>query len=98
MGDDWIQCDFCDGWYHENCSGVPEVLISQLSQAKYLLFRCSLCLKTKKVEKTTRKVLKDTIQEMLPSIMKTALEQLNLGELSRTVTELMGEVMSLKQD
>ena len=28
--------------------------------------------------------------------MKTALEQLNLGELSRTVTELKGEVKSLK--
>ena len=35
---------------------------------------------------------------MLPSIMKTALEQLNLGELSRTVTELKGEVKSLKYD
>ena len=59
------------GWYHENCSGLPEVIISQLSQAKYLLFRCSLCL-DKNVEETTRKVIKDTIQEMLPSIMKTA--------------------------
>ena len=98
VGDDWIQCDFCDGWYHENCSGLPEVIISQLSQAKYLLFRCSLCLDNKKVEETTRKVIKDTIQEMLPSIMKTALEQLNLGELSRTVTELKGEVKSLKHD
>ena len=98
MGDDWIQCDFCDGWYHENCSGLPEVIISQLSQAKYLLFRCSLCLDYKKVEETTRKVIKDTIQEMLPSIMKTALEQLKLGELSRTVTELEGEVKSLKHD
>ena len=63
-----------------------------------MLFRCSLYLDNKKVEETTRKVIKDTIQEMLPSIMKTALEQLNLGELSRTVTELKGEVKSLKHD
>ena len=35
---------------------------------------------------------------MLPSRMKSALEQLNLGELSRTVTELKGEVKSLKHD
>ena len=35
---------------------------------------------------------------MLPSIMKPALEQLNLGELSKTDTELKGEVKSLKQD
>ena len=40
----------------------------------------------RKVEETSRKVIKDTIQEMLPSIMKTALEQPNLGELSRTIT------------
>ena len=52
----------------------------------------------KKVEETIRKVVKDTIQEMLLSIMKTAWEQLNLGELSRTVSELKGEVKSLKQD
>ena len=44
VGDDGIQCGFCDSWYHKNCSGLPEVIISQLSQAKYLLFRCSLCL------------------------------------------------------
>ena len=67
-------CDFCDGWYHENCSGLPEVIISQLSQAKYLLFRCSLCLDNKKNEETTRKVIKDTIQKILPSTMKTVLE------------------------
>ena len=35
---------------------------------------------------------------MLPSIMEPALEQLNLGELSKTVTELKGEVKSLKRD
>ena len=35
---------------------------------------------------------------MLLSIMKTALEQLNLGELSRTGTSLKVEVKSLKQD
>ena len=35
---------------------------------------------------------------MLLSITKTALEQLNLGELSRTDTEVKGEVKSLKQD
>ena len=75
VGEDWIQSDFCDGWYHENCSGLPEVIISQLLQANYLLFRCSLCLDNKKVEETTRKRIKDTIQEMLPSIMETAWEK-----------------------
>ena len=97
-GDDWIQCDFYEGCYHENCSGLREVIISQLSQAKYLLSRCSLCLDNRKVEEKTRKVIKDTIQETLPSIMKTALEQLNMGELSRTTTEPKSEVKSLKQD
>ena len=55
-------------------------------------------MENEKVEETTRKVIKDTIQELLPSKMETALEQLNLGELSTTVTELKGEVRSLKQD
>ena len=36
---------------------------------------------TKKVDETFRKVIKATIQERLPSMMKTALEQTNLGEL-----------------
>ena len=62
-----------------------------------MLSRCSFCLDNKKVEETTRKNIKDTIQEMIPSIMKTALEQHYLGELSRTVTELKGEAKSLKQ-
>ena len=82
VGDDWIHCHFCDGWFHENCPGLPEV-ISQISQAKC----CSFCLENKKVEETTQKVIKDTIQGMLPSIGKTVLEQPNLGELSRAITK-----------
>ena len=48
MGDNWIQCESS-----ENCSGLPEDITSQLSQAKYLLFRFSLCLDNKKIEETT---------------------------------------------
>ena len=62
--------------------------LSSVNYHKHLLFRCSLCLDNKKVEETARKVINDTIQETLPSIIKTALEQRNLGEMSRTVTEL----------
>ena len=34
----WLQGDFCDDWFHENCSGLKESVIDELS-LMYPLFR-----------------------------------------------------------
>ena len=42
-GENWIQCDNCDGWFHDGCSGLPVDLLPKITKAKLLLFRCLIC-------------------------------------------------------
>ena len=29
-GEQWIQCDICEAWFHNSCSGLPVDLIPQV--------------------------------------------------------------------
>ena len=46
-GENWIQCDICDGWFHDGCSGLPVDLLPKITEAKLLLFRCLICFNKK---------------------------------------------------
>ena len=42
-GENCVQCNICDGWFHDGCSGLPVDLPPKITKAKLLLFRCLIC-------------------------------------------------------
>ncbi len=92
----WFHCYFCDNWFHDTCSGLPTSFVDQLPEAKLLSFRCTFCLEKRLVTETPIKSIKEALNEIRPNIMKSAVQQLNLGELSKTVWELKAEVKMRK--
>ena len=71
----WVQCDTCDSWYHNECSGLEPEIYPLLEKAKLLLFRCISCYEKKNLTETSRKVLKDTLKEFVLVIVKKAAEE-----------------------
>ena len=70
-GNQWIQCDLCDLWYHYNCSGIPVDLLPQIVEVKLLLFKCNICLQKKFFvlsSSTIQEVKKDALSELPATI------------------------------
>ena len=86
-GRDWISCDVCESWFHYGCSGLPSDLIPQIAKAKFLLFRCKLCLSRKSFTKPSKinEIIKSTLEATIPSLIETAVKgvipsSLNIGD------------------
>ena len=71
-GSSWIQCDTCDLWYHNECSGLPVDLIPQLNstKVKYLLSRCAVCVQKRNLQVSTRKANEDSIEDSLLTLIE----------------------------
>ena len=70
--DDWLQCDYCDGWTHRQCANINATLFKALKTKKTtenIMYICSPC----KVERTDEAGRKDKIDgriDRLLSIME----------------------------
>ena len=63
-GNQWIQCDLRDLWYHYNYSRISVDLLPQIVKIKLLLFKCNVCFKKKSI------VLSSST---IPEVIKNAL-------------------------
>ena len=76
-GNQWIQCDLCDLWYHYNCSGLPVDLLPQIVKVKLLLFKSNMCLQKKSVvlsSSTIQEAIKNALSELLATIDRVVKE------------------------
>ena len=67
-------------------------------KTKYFLFRWKRWLEEFHFAETHLENVQDTIEEILPCDVKTALDELNLGDLSKALSELEGEVKLLNRN
>ena len=76
-GDSFIQCDTCDLWYHNQCSGLPPDLIPQLNstKAKYFLFRWAVSVQKRNLHLSTRKAIEGSIEDSLPTLLVTIVKE-----------------------
>ena len=63
-GDEGLECDECDRWYHAACEGVNKPLYEILKQHEKLLWLCGKCEDIRK----NRKSLKNEVEEKLKEI------------------------------
>ena len=78
-GENWIQCDICDGWFHDGCSGLPVDLLPNITKAKLMLFRCLICFNKKTSLPSVEKVI-NTIKVKFPVIIEKAITESFKGE------------------
>lgn len=92
----WVQCDICDQWYHNQCSGLSVDSLSVISEAKFLLYRCENCFSTNLLKETSRKVISDILSELLPEMISKTLNTVNFDDLVYNVKQLQVDVNQMK--
>ena len=78
-GNQWIQCNLCDIWYHYNCSVIPADLATQIVKVKLLLFKCNICLQKKSFVLSSsfiQEVIKDALSELPATIDRVVKESI----------------------
>ena len=83
FGEQWIQRDICEAWFHNSCSGLPVDLIPQVvKQAKLLLFRCNFCFLKKHTSTIAKlkEIIAETISEQLPVVVEKVTTQVNRAD------------------
>ena len=77
-GENWIQCDICDGWFHDGCSGLPVDLLPNI-RLRLLLFRCLICFNGKASLPSVEEII-NTITEKVPAIIEKAITESFKGD------------------
>ena len=77
-GNNWVGCDNCGLWFHEQCSGLPKEVWPYI-QDKHIFYLCDICVKNKTTIKLLQpsivETVKKSLQETVPKIINNTLKE-----------------------